>query len=41
MTQSVYYRVKVNAYCFVTSSLLCIYKNLTGYVLQGKLIKSS
>jgi hypothetical protein len=32
MTQSVYYqRVKVNAYCFVTSSLPGIYKSLTDY----------
>jgi hypothetical protein len=32
MTQSVYYqRVKVNACCFVTSSLPGIYKSVTDY----------
>jgi hypothetical protein len=32
MTQSAYYRkVKVNTYCFVISSLSCIYKTLTDY----------
>jgi hypothetical protein len=32
MTQSAYYqRVKVNARCFVTSSLPGIYKSLTDY----------
>jgi hypothetical protein len=32
MTQSAYYQiVKVDAYCFVTSSLPGIYKSLTDY----------
>jgi hypothetical protein len=35
MTQSVYYqRVKVNACCFITSSLPGIYKSLTDYYLR-------
>jgi hypothetical protein len=40
MTQSAYYqRVKVDAYCFVTSSLPGIYKSLTDYCNNSSIKK--